>query len=312
MKTAGNIFIILFVLVTIYALRDDVLPVVYRAVNYTESVLGIESAAAPATQASTASQTVVEIQNKDTNSAGEINAPGPLQVNTPNTVVASKLSISVTDIIYLTNQERAQNGSLAALTENKILDAMAGAKAADMLAKQYFEHTSPSGVTVGTQAKIAGYDYLILGENLALGNFSNAQSILDAWMKSPGHRANILNTKYTEIGVGIIQGNYNGQTMWLAVQHFGTPRSVCPTVDIKLKAEIDMGQASVTDLKTQIDAESNKIDQTGQASYQYPGLVVDYNSMVKSYNEQVIALKGKIAIYNDQVNGFNACAAEHR
>ena len=138
-------------------------------------------------------------------------------------------------VIEWTNTNRAQNGQLPALKENTLLDQAAELKLQDMFKQQYFEHVNPQGVGPGDLAKKVGYNFIAEGENLALGNFGNDQSLVTAWMNSPGHRANILNVHYTEIGVAVGQGSYQGQTTWLAVQEFGRPASSCPSVDLALK-----------------------------------------------------------------------------
>ena len=64
-----------------------------------------------------------------------------------------------------------------------------------------FEHTSPSGVDPGKLVQSYGYDYIVAGENLILGNFSSEKEVVQDWMNSPGHRANILNGSYKRTGV---------------------------------------------------------------------------------------------------------------
>src|SRR6185369_15716694 len=117
---------------------------------------------------------------------------------------------------------------LPALKENALLDKAAKKKLDDMFAQQYFEHINPQGKGPSDLAKSVGYDYIAIGENLALGNFKNDAELVQAWMDSPGHRANILNKQYTEIGVAVGQGTYEGKKTWLAVQEFGRPTSSCP------------------------------------------------------------------------------------
>ncbi|MBI5530605.1 MAG: hypothetical protein HY918_03840 [Candidatus Doudnabacteria bacterium] len=130
-------------------------------------------------------------------------------------------AISTENIIVLTNQSRTQYG-LNALKENSILDKAAQAKADDMLAKGYFSHTTPEGNTPWSFIVSAGYSYIMAGENLAV-NFTEAENVEDAWMNSPGHKANILNKNFEEIGIGIAQGEYQNHTAIFVVQMFGTP-----------------------------------------------------------------------------------------
>ncbi len=128
-------------------------------------------------------------------------------------------AITIENVISLTNQSRAQNG-LGQLSSNEKLRVAAQNKANDMLAKQYFAHNTPDGKTPWDFIKAAGYGYIIAGENLAV-DFVQAENVEDAWMNSPGHRANILNKDFEEIGIGIAQGDFEGHTSIFVVQMFG-------------------------------------------------------------------------------------------
>lgn len=135
------------------------------------------------------------------------------------TVDASAITSST--VISLANAARVEGG-LEKLTSNGLLASAAQAKANDMLAKQYFSHNTPSGETPWTFIKAAGYSYVTAGENLAI-DFSEAESVQSAWMNSPGHRANIMNKSFQEIGIGIAKGMYNGHQTTIVVQMFGAP-----------------------------------------------------------------------------------------
>ena len=136
--------------------------------------------------------------------------------------IAPAFSSAITEpnIINLTNQSRVQYGE-AALTENSELDKAAQAKADDMLARGYFAHVTPDGRTPWSFITAAGYNYLMAGENLAV-NFTEAEDVETAWMNSPGHRANILNKDFVEIGIGVSQGQYEGHNAIFVVQELGT------------------------------------------------------------------------------------------
>jgi hypothetical protein len=133
-------------------------------------------------------------------------------------------AITPTNIISLTNASR-QGVELPPLAENALLDASAQRKAEDMLAHQYFAHTSPDGATPWSWIKATGYTYRYAGENLAV-YFTEAEDVQAGWMASPTHRANIVDTRYTEIGVGVAQGEYNGFPAVFVVEHFGKPTGV--------------------------------------------------------------------------------------
>lgn len=104
--------------------------------------------------------------------------------------IDTEVSLSNSGILAETNSERARLG-LSPLRISSNLNAAATLKVIDMFARQYFEHTSPTGVTISDLSESVGYDYILVGENLALGNFSSDAALVAAWMGSPGHRANI-------------------------------------------------------------------------------------------------------------------------
>jgi hypothetical protein len=130
-------------------------------------------------------------------------------------------AITQTNIVSLTNEARISQG-LGDLKINTRLSSAAQAKAEDMLAKQYFAHTSPSGTTPWAWIRQAGYAYSISGENLAV-HYTTAEGTFAGWLASPSHRANIVNPKFTEIGVGIAEGVFEGHPSIVVVQMFGKP-----------------------------------------------------------------------------------------
>lgn len=127
-------------------------------------------------------------------------------------------------IVELTNDERADD-TLGMLTRNALLDAAATQKAKHMAQHEYFAHYSPDGTSPWHWFDAVAYDFVHAGENLAV-HFSESDAVVHAWMDSPGHRANILNGDYTEIGVGTAQGTYKGFPTVFVVQLFGTPQAI--------------------------------------------------------------------------------------
>lgn len=123
----------------------------------------------------------------------------------------------------LTNEERAQNNA-SPLKENNLLDQAAQLKANDMASIGYFAHTSPEGKTPWYWFKQVGYQYQYAGENLAV-NFFDSEDVAQAWMNSPTHRANIVKPEYTEIGIGVASGVYQGRSTVFVAQLFGKPTS---------------------------------------------------------------------------------------
>ncbi|GII55748.1 hypothetical protein Pth03_41370 [Planotetraspora thailandica] len=119
-------------------------------------------------------------------------------------------------VLSLTNAERAKAGCRP-LKANAKLRAAAYGHSADMSAQNYFQHDSKDGRTFADRIKAAGYSYSAAAENIAEG-YPTAAAVVDGWMNSPGHRANILNCTYTDIGVGYVKA---GGPYW--TQDFGKP-----------------------------------------------------------------------------------------
>ncbi|WP_433497677.1 CAP domain-containing protein [Sphaerimonospora sp. CA-214678] len=118
------------------------------------------------------------------------------------------------EVVRLTNAERAKAGC-APLKHDAKLHAAAYAHTADMSAKNYFSHTSQDGRSFADRIKAAGYSYGAIAENIAKG-YQTPEAVVQGWMNSPGHRTNMLNCSYTDIGVGHVKA---GGPYW--TQNFG-------------------------------------------------------------------------------------------
>lgn len=222
---------------------------------------------------------------------------------------AAQSFLTRSGVIRFTNIEREKAG-LPLLKENIKLDSSAEVKAKDMNARQYFAHESPTGEGVADLAKNAGYDYIEIGENLALGNFENDQKLVDAWMSSPGHRANILNSKYQEIGVSVVKGTYDGRSTWFAVQHFGFPLSACQEPNQTIKSEIALNENQIQQMQTNLDSLKNEIeDMPSRPREPYNQKVEEYNNLISQYNNLIVATKSLIKQYNSEIQAFNNCAS---
>jgi len=150
-------------------------------------------------------------------------APSP--VRTRKTGEAPVLHSAVVEqLVDAMNRERAAYG-LRPLHLNRRLTLAAGDRISDMFAKHYFNHVSPDGIDPFAWADKRGYDYRLIGENLAVG-YPTATGVVDGWMHSPGHRANILKRGFDEIGVAVAGGSptrpYSGPTV---VALYGTRNS---------------------------------------------------------------------------------------
>ncbi|MEE1752981.1 CAP domain-containing protein [Streptomyces sp. SP18CS02] len=118
-------------------------------------------------------------------------------------------------VVALANAERAKAGC-SPLRINNRLQAAAQAHANDMSARNYYEHNSPDGRDAGDRMESAGYEWRTWGENIHRGPDDPTGAVRD-WMDSPGHRENILNCSFRDIGVGV---NLNSNGPWW-VQNFG-------------------------------------------------------------------------------------------
>lgn len=214
-------------------------------------------------------------------------------------------------VIEWTNTYRTEN-KLGALQRNAQLDSAAIIKVHDMFEKQYFAHESPSGKNSADLVSGVGYDYLWVGENLALGIFSDEKDLVDAWMASPGHRANILNSHFEEIGVGVEEGEYEGKHVWIAVQEFGKPASSCSAPKASLKAEIETKRQRIDELSARANtlvSEINALDKQNDTDA-YNKKVAEYNALVEELNPLVKSTKGLVEVYNEEINAYNACIGE--
>jgi len=134
-------------------------------------------------------------------------------------VLGDKTDITTVTLLTKTNTARAKE-NLASLTINVELTIAAQNRAKDMLARDYWSHTSPTGETPWDFITQAGYSYINAGENLARG-FTNVDVVLQAWLNSPTHRANVLNDLYTDVGFAVLEGKMNGQDTILVVAEYG-------------------------------------------------------------------------------------------
>ena len=116
--------------------------------------------------------------------------------------------------INLVNKQRQQQ-NLAALTEDKALTTIAQTKAEDMVKHNYFAHNSPTYGSVGDMLDRFNYSWTGYGENIAKG-YTTAATVVQGWMESPGHRANILQSKFTNIGTGYTT-DQNGTSYWVHI-----------------------------------------------------------------------------------------------
>lgn len=129
-------------------------------------------------------------------------------------------------LMEIANQSRA-NQNLAPLKTNKALEEAAKERARDMAARGYFSHVNPDGENFLESIKDSGYGFSYAGENLAI-NYADSEEVVDIWLSSGSHRANILNEKFTETGIAVVDGIYQNRPATFVVELFGRP---APTLE---------------------------------------------------------------------------------
>lgn len=145
------------------------------------------------------------------------------QISNPNLIypgqvltipqVDSSVTAFESEVIRLVNEIRSQNG-LKALTANWELSRVARYKSQDMVDNRYFSHTSPTYGSPFQMIRAFGISFRTAGENIAYGQ-RTPQAVVNAWMNSSGHRANILNSSYTQIGVGYVANGHYWTQMFI-------------------------------------------------------------------------------------------------
>ena len=236
----------------------------------------------------------------------QVNTPPPLIIEEKEERAQSFLTQQ--GVINFTNIHREKEG-LPALQENSLLNQSALIKAQDMFNKQYFAHDSPEGIKIENLVENVGYEFITIGENLALGNFLNDEVLVQGWTDSPGHRANILNNRYSQIGVAVIKGTYQGNETWIGVQHFGLPLSACPQVDISLNEEIEENNEELKSMEEELEERKEELkEMRKERDSEYNEKAEEYNELIDEYNELISETKSLIEKYNSQIEAFNNCA----
>lgn len=267
--------------------------------NYVPSLTDLSSTSSGV---KTSTATIVDDIDQSPNVLGSININKELLPVTSNQI---EQNLTIAGIISATNAERKKMG-LSELLKDPELSKAAEIKMQDMFQKQYFQHVSPSGDSVSDVVRKVGYEYIVVGENLALGVFAGDSQVVAAWMASPGHKKNILDSRYQEIGLAVGQGVYQGRKQWLIVQHFAKPLSSCVSPNGTLKSVVDTKKSEIIVLEAKITTTRNQIEGlTGDA---YIEKANEYNTLVIEYNAKLASLKISIDEYNTAVRVFNTCA----
>ncbi len=225
--------------------------------------------------------------------------------------------------LELINQSRAQN-NLPPLKFNPVLSAAALAKARNMIAEDYFAHRSPGGLWPWDWINRDQYPYLYVGENLAM-NFSSAQAAHNALMQSPSHKKNILNKKYTEIGIAVVEGQINGRKTDVLVELFAARQanqnltlnkkpvennSVTKAEQTKKEAQASAKNSSASkNSETQVLAENSaKISSKNTAKAAPPGQAKIGNTASKTASAEEKSAKKSSLMKNSSPTAVNPAA----
>lgn len=220
----------------------------------------------------------------------------------------SGADLNAQNVFAFTNIERV-NLKQTPLKSNPVLDTIASERNNDMFTHQYFEHVSSTGHSASVVAEDIGYEYISIGENIAMGNFESDEALVQAWMNSPGHKANILSDAYTELGVAVKKGEFEGNTVWIATQIFGRPLSDCTQASEKDKKIIESNKAVIDQLSVKENSLKEQLDSAYLKSRpeQYNAVVKEYNSLINQLNTLVATTKTLTDSYNNQIKAFNNC-----
>lgn len=145
-----------------------------------------------------------------------------LQTGRGKNILGYSSEITASSVLSQTNEQRLAQG-LPPLKLNSKLSTAAQQKAEDMIAEQYWSHTSPNGKSPWSFIKKSGYSYAVAGENLGR-NFLSTQNLVTAWLTSATHRQNLLSEHYTETGIAVVNAPLQGTETTLVVQMFASPK----------------------------------------------------------------------------------------
>jgi len=216
-------------------------------------------------------------------------------------------AVSASAVWVHTNIERYQAG-LPFLTQDPQLAEVAERKMRDLFTRQYFAHDAPTGEDVSDLADDTGYLYLAVGENLALGDFRTSKKVVEAWMDSPGHRANILSRTFSEIGIAAGRSQFDGNEAWIVVQAFGLPTTSCPAVDMEQADELKTLETRLKMLERILVVREDALEEARSGSRSTYNAAIDrYNTIVTRYNNRVAEYQALADTYNDAVDAFNEC-----
>lgn len=228
-------------------------------------------------------------------------------VSPEDVYVVETSDLTVEGILTVSNRERTALG-LDPLIKERRLSLAAEMKINDMFDRQYFDHVSPSGEEAGDLVTLTEYQFIAVGENLASGNFKNDEDLVAGWMDSPGHRENIVNPGYMEIGIAVRRGEFEGHEVWMAVQIFALPDHACPKPDRDLLVAISVNEGRLSTSRDELDRLRVEIESTVPRNRE---AILEYNASVHEYNVLSNETQAMVREYNSQVRATNDCIASY-
>lgn len=208
--------------------------------------------------------------------------PGILGVNA---------SITTEQIVEETNRERTNMG-LEPLILNPILSEAARLKALNMFEENYWAHFAPSGKTPWSFILGTGYKFSYAGENLAR-NFYTSEDTVKAWMNSPTHKENMVNPRYKDIGVAVVDGVLLGQKTTLVVQMFGKSLESLVAANKSNRVIINLGGSKIGINNSEVESSRSILEASSKASLALPNVgksVLDPYILTRGFGMFVIAL----------------------
>lgn len=228
----------------------------------------------------------------------------------PQTTPVDRSLLTAENILYYTNIERTSRG-LKPLKFNSKLTRSANGKSSDMFKNQYFAHESPidSKKTFAYFIDSESYQFVRVSENLAMGDFTTAKDVVKAWMDSPTHRANILFADYRDIGAAVQKGTLKGSQTVMIVQHFGIPKTACPSISTSIQKSLETIEQEALLSKKEASELEDKMNQKGSnwSDDELNEMIGVYNTTIRKYNELAKTFQSISREYNAQVAEYDKC-----
>ncbi|MBI2028307.1 MAG: hypothetical protein HYT07_01735 [Candidatus Levybacteria bacterium] len=197
-------------------------------------------------------------------------------------ILGVSTDITIDALFLLTNTKRQENG-IHSLSLNAQLSEAASKKADDMFQYGYWAHNSPEGKTPWVFIKGAGYNYVYAGENLARG-FTSTEDVINAWMESPTHKANMLSSNYQDVGFAVKIGQLDGEETVLIVEEFGNQN--IPIIAAKPVLEPKSVERELSSIQTEAIMEKPLVQNT--PSFNKP--LLDKASVSSNVNKVALSI----------------------